>query len=268
MERLFSLTSFSLCILLTVLSPASALAAETLSIPPDHTAVYKVMYKGEDLAKVTIQLVHEGDTSTLHGYTHDMQGLADLLKVKGVQTVTGHWQDGNFKPDNYDFSFSLVGYKSNWQAIFDWPEGIVTTNGKSGKVQLPLTGGAFDPFSLSLNVGSLLEQGQTQIEVNIIDEDKLQNHLYQVESVEPVDTAMGCLQTTRVKRIRKKKSKRTSLAWYANDYSYIPVQMQHFKKNGKGLSMQLINLEIAGQPIQVVASCMNGDAEARQAGAG
>ena len=268
MERLFSPTSFLLCTLFLAFSPGPAFAAGTFAIPPDYTAVYKVMYKGDELAGVTIQLSHQDKAWTLHGYTHDMQGLADLLKVKGIQTVTGHWQDGSFKPDNYDFSFSLVGYKSVWQANFDWPEGIVTTSGKSGNVQLPLTGGAFDPFSLSLNVGSLLEQGQKQIEVNIIDEDKLQNHLYQVELVEPVDTAMGCLQTTRVKRIRKKKSKRTSLAWYANDYSYIPVQMQHFKKNGKGISMQIIGLEVEGRPIQAVASCITNSVEARQAGPG
>jgi hypothetical protein len=267
-ERLYSSTIFFLSTLLLAFSPTPGFAAEIFAIPPDYTAVYKVMHKGDDLAGVTIQLSHQDETWTLHGYTHDMQGLADLLKVKGAQTVTGRWQDGNFKPDNYDFSFSLVGYNSAWQASFDWSADIVTTSGKSGNVQLPLTGGAFDPFSLSLNVGSLLEQGQTHMEVNIVDEDKLKTHVYQVEMEEPVDTALGCLETTRVKRIRNKKSKRTSLAWYANDYSYIPVQMRHFKKNGKGLSMQIVSLEVKGQPIRAVASCMTGDAEARQAGAG
>ena len=149
MERLYSPTAFLLCTLFLALSPAPAFAAENFAIPPDYTAVYKVMHKGDDLAEVTIQLSHQDDTWTLHGYTHDMQGLADLLNVKGAQTVTGKWQDGSFKPDNYDFSFGLVGYKSAWQANFDWPGGTVTTSGKSGDIQLPLTGGAVDPFSLS-----------------------------------------------------------------------------------------------------------------------
>ena len=267
MERLFSPTTLLLCALFSVFPLVSGEATEAPAIPPDYTAVYQVMRNGKELAEVTIQLSHQGDTWTLHGYTHDMQGLADLLKVKGVQTVTGSWQDGSFMPDNYDFSFSLVGYKSAWHANFDWPEGIVTTSGKSGDVQLPLTGGAVDPFSLSLNIGAYLDQNQARMAVNIIEEDAVENHVYQADLEEPVDTALGCLQTTRVKRVRE-NSKRTSLAWYANDHSYVPVQMQHFKNNGNGLSMQIIALEVAGRPVQPVASCMTDNPEARQAGLG
>lgn len=267
MVRLSNPASVLLCTLLLASPLAQAEAAEPQAIPPDYTAVYQVMRNGKDLAEVTIQLSHQGDTSTLHGYTHDMRGLADLLNVKGVQTVTGRWQDGSFMPDNYDFSFSLVGYKSAWQASFDWPEGIVTTSGKSGDVRLPLTGGAMDPFSLSLNIGSYLDQDQARMTVNIIEEDEVENHLYQADLEEPFDTVLGCLRTTRVKRIRE-NSKRTSLAWYANDHSYIPVRMEHFRKNGKGLSMQIISLEVAGQAVQPVTSCMTADSESRQAGLG
>jgi len=267
MERLFSLTTLLLCMLFSAFPLESGEAAEALATPPDFTAVYQVTRNDKDMAEVTVQLSHQDNIWTLHGYTHDMQGLADLLNVKGAQTVTGRWQGGSFKPENYDFSFSLVGYKTAWHAEFDWPSGVVTTRSKSGDVQLPLTGSAVDPFSLSLNIGSYLDQNQAHMTVNIIDEDKIENHVYLADLEESVDTPLGCLETTRVKRIRNNE-KRTSLAWYANDYSYIPVLIRHFKKNLKGIKLQIISLEIAGQQVQPVASCRRNDSEPKLAGLG
>lgn len=267
MERLFSPTTLLLCALFSAFPLVSGEAAETPAIPPDYTAVYQVIRNDKDMAEVTVQLSHQDNIWTLHGYTHDMQGLADLLNVKGTQTVTGSWQDGSFIPANYDFSFSLVGYKTAWHAEFDWPSGIVTTSSKSGDVQLPITGGAVDPFSLSLNISSYLDQNQARMMINIVDENKIENHVYQADLEESVDTPLGCLETTRVKRIRKNE-KRTSLVWYANDHSHVPVLMQHFKKNRKGMKLQIISLEIAGQAVQPVTSCIRSDSESNLTGLG
>jgi len=233
---------------------ASAEAAEPAAIPRDYTAVYEVLRNDKNLAEVTVRLSHKDDTWTLHGFAHDMQGLANLLNVKGAQTVTGKWRDGRFLPENYDFSFSLIGYKTAWHAVFDWPAGVVTTRSKKGDVQLPLANGAVDPFSLSLNIRSHLSENQARMAVEVIDEDEIDNHVYQADQEEKVNTALGCLETTRVKRIRE-NSKRTSLVWYARDLDYVPVLAQHFKKKSKGLRLQIISLEVEGQPVQPRVPC-------------
>ena len=82
-----------------------------------------------------------------------------------------------------------------------------------------------------------------------------------------MDTPIGCLETTRVKRIRE-NAKRTSLVWYANDYNYVPVLMQHSKKNGNGLNLQIISLEVAGKPVRPAISCDAGDSGTHTSGAG
>ena len=233
----------------------------------EYIAVYEVLRNDKILAEVTIQLSQEDDTWTLHGFTHDTRGLADILNVKGVQTATGQWQGGRFMPEKYDFSFKLVGYKTSWHAEFDWTSRVVTTRSKSGKKQLPLASGAVDPFSLFLNISSYLSEKQPQVAVDVVDEDEIENHVYRVDLEAPVQTALGCLATTRVKRIRE-NSKRTSMAWYANDYNYIPVQLQHFKKKGKGLGMRIISLDVAGLAIQPVASCENDDSGSHRANMG
>jgi len=213
-----------------------------------------VLRNGKALAKVTIKLSHEDDNWTLHGHTHDMKGLADLLNIKGSQTTTGKWQQGAFIPEEYQYSFSVVGYSTAWKANFDWPSGVVTTKNKKGQTRLPLDGGAIDPFSLSLNISSHLAKNQPIMRIDIVDENEIDRQEYQLEPGEAVDTALGCMDTTRVKRIHK-NPKRTSLVWYADEHNYIPVAMQHAKKNGNDLKMQIISLDINGQSIQTRGPC-------------
>lgn len=234
--------------------PVAALAGEAIAAPREYSAVYNVLRRGETLAKVTISLARHEDGLLMQGFTHDMQGLADLLKVRGKQSVRGTWTDGHFQPVEYKFLFSLIGYKSTWQAEYDWLAGIVITHSKSDEHRLPLTSGAADPLTLFLNTRTHLASGQSQMEVDIIDEDEIKQHLYVVEQNESLQTKLGCIETTRVKRIRK-NAKRNSLAWYANDYDYIPVQLLHEKKGGKDLTMKLVSLVFEGQQVSAPDAC-------------
>jgi hypothetical protein len=213
-----------------------------------------VLRNGNWLAEVTVQLSRQGDTWTLHGFTHDTRGLADVLNVRGVQTTTGKFQEGRFYPDDYKFSFSLIGYKFAWHAAFDWPAFVVSSRGKKWDTELSLEGGAIDPFSLSLKIRSLLAANTQHMAVNVIDEDRIDQQVYRVESKEAVDTALGCMDTTRVSRVRD-NTKRTSMIWYANDHDYIPVLLRHSKKKGNDFKLKIISLEVAGQSVQAENRC-------------
>ena len=254
MVRFTKSISLLACLLYSAFPAISANAVEAQPVPQDYTAIYEVLRNGKALAKVTIKLSHESDTWTLHGHTHDMKGLANLLNIKGSQTTTGKLQKGAFIPEEYQYSFSVVGYSTAWKANFDWPSGVVTTSNKKGQTQLPLDGGAIDPFSLSLNISSHLAKNQPIMRINIVDENEIDRQDYQLEPYEQVDTALGCMDTTRVKRIHK-NPKRTSLVWYADEHNYIPVAMQHAKKKGNDLKMQIISLDINGQLIQSAGPC-------------
>jgi len=260
MTRFFKLSFLLLGIASAPLQAAPSNTEESPVIPRDYIAVYQVLRNNKDVAEVTISLTHQDKLWTLHGFTHDMHGLAKALHVKGSQTAIGKWEDGRFLPDEYKFSFSLLGYKTGWKAHYDWSSGIVTTRAKSGETQLPLEGSAFDPFSLSLNIRSLLAQNRTGMTVNVIDEDKIENHRYQAAADDSFDSALGCLHTTRLSRIRD-NSKRTSEAWYANDHDYIPVQMQHSKKKGNKLELKIISLEVDGRKVEPTAPCATNDRE-------
>ncbi len=248
----------SVVLLLFALSPALQAdypgSSGSVISPHDYTAVYQVLRNDKEVGEVTISLSHQDEVWTLHGYTHDMRGLAKLLKIRGSQTSTGKWVDGRFQPDHFNIKFSLIGYKTGWNAAFNWSTGRVTTTSKDGDTQLSLLGGATDPFSLSLNIRSLLAENQTQMTLNVIDEDIVDIEVYAAEADESFDTALGCLQTMQVRRIRKNK-KRSSLIWYASDYDYVPVKMHHSKKNGHKLELHISSLNFNGQIVKPIGAC-------------
>ncbi|MCW8926329.1 MAG: DUF3108 domain-containing protein [Xanthomonadales bacterium] len=254
MEHFTRLVVFLVFLLISAAIPVTVAAAGPIAAPREYSAVYEVQRKGERVANVTLELSRQDDTWSYRGFTHDMRGLGKLLHARGEQVVTGTFQDGIFQPDEFRFSFSVVGFKSRWGANFDWPAGTVTVGKKSRMTTLPLAGGAMDPMSLFLNTGSLLSEGQTQMAINVIDEDEIENHLYEAQPGILLNTPLGCLETTQVKRIRE-NSKRTSLAWYAPDFGYIPVQLHHFRKNDIGMQMKIISLSINGQQIALSDSC-------------
>lgn len=238
-------------LLLIGLSPA--LLADYLP-PRDYTAVYQVLRNDKQVGAVTISLSHQGDVWTLHGFTHDMRGLAKMLNIKGSQTSTGKWTDGRFLPHDYKVSFSLIGYKNGWNADFDWTTDVVTTTSKDTQTRLSLLGGAVDPFSLSLSIRSLLAENQSQMKLDVIDEDLIDSEVYAAKTDEFFDSALGCLQTTRVERIRE-NNKRSSMIWYADDHDFVPVLMHHSKRKGNKLELQITSLAIDGQKITPIAAC-------------
>ena len=260
MARFINLKLLLLCCFSPVLS-ASSLPGESIEIIPlDYTAIYQVLRNDKNVAEVTIDLSHQDKLWTLHGYTHDLRGFAKALNIKASQTAVGQWRDGRFLPDDFKLSFSLIGYKTGWDASFDWSTGVVISKNKKGETNLPLTGGAIDPFSLSLNIGSFLAENKTQMTVNVLDEDEIDTHVYQTELVEAFNSNLGCLHTTQVNRIRK-NTKRRSQVWYANDYNYIPVLMHHSKKNGTKLELQILSLSLDGEKIMPGDSCMKNEFE-------
>ena len=254
MGPLFKFNSLLLSIVLTGIQPSLANAADSFAIPQDYSATYKVLHNGNKRAEVTVSLSHQGDTWTLHGFIHDTRGLADVLNVQGTQTSNGKWLDGRFVPDDYSFSFSLIGYRSAWQADFDWSSGIVTSRGKKRDTKLSLANGATDPFSLSLNIRSLLTEDLHQMAVYVLDEDKIDQQVYRADINQSLDTALGCMETTRVSRLRN-NSKRTSMFWYANKHDYIPVLIRHSKKKGSDFRLKIISLNVGGQPVHKVNPC-------------
>ena len=254
MGLFIKLNSLLLFIVLSSIQPDLAEAAGSKAIPREYTATYKVLHNGNRLANVTVRLSHRDDIWTLHGFTHDTRGLAGVLNVRGVQTTTGKWQDGRFYPDDYRFSFSLIGYKSAWLSDFDWPSGTVTSSGRKWDKKLSLEGGAIDPFSLSLNIRALLTESPQHMAINVLDEDKIDQQEYQSDRNEMLDTALGCMNTTRVKRMRS-NAKRTSMFWYAHDHDYVPILILHSKKNGNDFKLKIISLDIGGQLVEPVSHC-------------
>ena len=254
MGLLIKITSFLLIIILSSVFAGTVKADGPATIPESFTATYQVLHKNRRLANVTVMLSRNGNNWRLHGYTHDTRGLASLLKVRGTQTTTGWWQEGRFYPEDYQFAFSLIGYKTAWFADFDWATGTVTSKSRKWHKVLPMEGGLVDPLSLSMNIGLRLLDNPHKVAISVLDEDKIDQQFYQQDRDETFDTALGCVKATRVSRVRS-HSKRTSIFWYADDYAYLPILIRHAKNDGNDFKLKIISLAVGGKPIQAASKC-------------
>ena len=111
MNHLFKHGLLSLCVLPAILHADPLNTGDPSVYPRAYKAVYQVLRNYKDVARVTVGLSHQHKLWTLHGYTHDTRGMAKFLRIKGAQTTTGTWGNGRFIPDEYEQSFSLIGYK-------------------------------------------------------------------------------------------------------------------------------------------------------------
>ena len=254
-ERLHRPVALTVFLLALANLPQPAIADQSSHFTPsEYTAVYEVLRNGEKVANVTLELSLQGEEWAFRGFTHDMRGLGKVLNVKGRQGVTGKWRDGSFWPDNFTFSFSLVGFRSRWQADFDWLAGSVVAGKKSKKTTLPLSSRAMDPMSLMLNTGAMLATGRFEMTIDVIDQDEIESQLYRAHPGEFLDTGLGCLKTTRVERVRD-NTKRRSMAWYAEELAYIPLRLRHLKKKGSSMEVSIVTLRINGQQTHGAAIC-------------
>jgi len=128
------------------------------------------------------------------------------------------------------------------------------TRGSRGTVPLQMTEDAIDPLSLSLNLRSELVKNETEMSAHVVEEDKIKGHVYKVAGVETTDTALGCINTTRLQRLRNNPN-RISQGWYARNYNFILVRMQHKSNRGNNLELQITALEIEDKTIKTVAPC-------------
>jgi len=258
MANLFKRFSQLICTVLLAALSLQAQAADHSSMPREYTALYNILRNHKVLGQLTVSLSHNDDIWTMHGTIHDVHGLAKLLAVKGMQRSTGRWQDDQFKPETYEYFFSVIGHKSGWLAKYDWPGPTITTREKRKELAFPLDNDTTDPLSISLSIRSHLMEGTHRFTINVVDRDEVKALRFQSHDEESTSTALGCFETIYVEHVLEKPSKRQTLGWYAKNLDFVPVRMDYVKKKGNDYSLRLISLEMEGKPTLTGQECQPG----------
>jgi hypothetical protein len=236
----------------------TALMLWPVAIPADELTPYEARYSvyrnGKFTGETTVKLELDGNRWSMHSEARGTRGLARLLKLRNTEHSDGEVTEGKFLPSSYEHHTRAMGIDRRWTAAFDWETRLVQTQTRDGDFSLPLESGTLDPLSLDLALRQVLPEGVVEWQGQMVDEDEIKLHRYRITAAESRDTALGCLNTHRVERLRE-NSQRYTRAWYASELEYVVVRLEHGKYEGDSMEMRIESLVVGDETHEPGSPC-------------
>ncbi|MEM1411226.1 MAG: DUF3108 domain-containing protein [Pseudomonadota bacterium] len=250
-----TLLALALTIAVLTSSTLCASLSQASEPPVPFTANMEFLRNGKLIGEATFSFEVNGSEWVLRSEMAGTRGVAKFLGVRENSESIGQWIDGSPRPERFQQTVKVSIKTVETRGVFDWEQGTVLSVHEDGETTLPLTPGILDPVSVGLAVRSGLGTGLREWHLPMVDEDEIEEQHFRAEGAEALDTALGCLQTERVDKIRAASSTRYTRTWYAEDYDWIPVHVAHGKTDGDQMETRLVSLVVDGQTIEKAPAC-------------
>jgi len=222
--------------------------------PADFEAHLELYRNGKLTGEMQFRLTTDGGRWTMHNKTEGTRGLASWIGLEESSTSEGDWYLDQPRPLRFERTVRAIK-KMHWSATFDWPNASVHTVYPDGESTVALEPGVLDEQSIGLAIRQGLERGEEEWLLRQVDEDEIEEAHFKVTSVEAVQTQLGCFRAYVVEKIRAATSKRYTRTWYAADYAFVPIRMEHGKHGGDHIEGQVIALTLGGEPVTGGTDC-------------
>jgi len=244
--RVIGLVSISFAVVL--LSPGLTATPAKNTLIASYSAKYSANYSGLDI-KAYHQLQQLDDGS----YTETLDAKSILGKIKeSAKFVVNEQQQ--IIPYEYNYKRSIVGISRIEAQVFDWPNKKLRYS-KNDKVQLvDLELGALGVVTHKLQLRRDLQQGETVFSYPVMVRGKRKQYDYKVVASEVLSTAIGPLNTTKIRRVYN-DSTRETVIWLATDWDFLVVQLSHTEK-GDNHQLKIIQGRVNDRdilPLQSIA---------------
>lgn len=229
------LAMIGIALVAVIHTPAALSDQQTLQPPTPYSASYQARAMGmRTEAFRELKRLPDGSYQLQHGLHLRALG-ATLVRVN--ESSQFEWQDHGVVPLRYEFQQSGVRRRDE-VILFDWAAGQATLHRDGNTRQDTLSHGMLDALSASAQASALLAQlaqqrdfsagnlrlSYTLMAINMIDE-----HEFEIEGTEVIETGIGPLNTVRLKRIRDADSKRSTTLWLAIDHEYTLARLQQIE---------------------------------------
>ncbi|MEM7284135.1 MAG: DUF3108 domain-containing protein, partial [Pseudomonadota bacterium] len=138
------------------------------------------------------------------------------LTASGLQPLAYEFQDGSKRN------------KRGESATFDWEQKVVMASYKGEATQLPLQTGVVDRNLVPLMMMHQCPKTLTQTQV--VSRGSIRNYKFQSLGPETIDTAIGRLDTIKVKQWREGSS-RSTISWVSPKHNCLFVRIHQFKED-------------------------------------
>lgn len=208
----------------------------------DYSASYTAKYNGIDI-KANYSLEYLGNKLFVE------KSEAKSLFGKITEEAEFLINDTNeIVPQKYLYRRSLLGVSRKEDQIFHWGSNQVTytKNGDSRLVTLPM--GSLDMVTHKVQLRRDLKAGKKVFSYPVMSRGKVKTYDYEVIKSEILMTALGPLNTTKVRRVVSKDKKRETVIWMAADWDYLVVKLVHSEK-GDSHQLDISSGQVGGKKI-------------------
>jgi hypothetical protein len=200
-------------------------------------AVYRLEHGDWRVGTRSLNLSRDENNTFLLESNATSQGLAALFVDNIIERGSYRIIDTLVTPISYSYE-QVGGKKRRVRIDFDWANGRATNTIGDEPWQMKIPPGTQDKLGLFLSLMADLQKGKRDITYPIADGGKLKSYRFNAVKEEILETTLGRLQTVKLKRIRKKKTRETYI-WCARELNYLMVRMEQYKDGEHVITMAI-----------------------------
>jgi hypothetical protein len=218
-----------------------ALAADLKPFSASYTADWKQLPMSGTAER---SLTQAGDTWTLNFKAAMMiASLTESSTIKVDKDV--------LLPQSYHFERGGLGKSKKVDLDFDWASKFVTGTDRNDAVKLPLNRGVVDKSTYQLALQQDVAAGKKSMSYQVVDGNEIETYDFRVLGTEKVATKAGQVDAVKVERVRDPtQTKRTTVLWFAKDWSYLLVRLQQVETDGKEYNIMLQDGTVDGKAVK------------------
>lgn len=149
----------------------------------------------------------------------------------------------------YHYKRSILGIKKTEKLSYDRSTGIANYKSKKKKREVTLNDGYLNRLSYQVQLQRDLFNGKdSPFSYQVISRGRLKTYNFEILGTEVLDTPLGKINTTKVKRVRDDDDRET-LFWFAPQWNYTLVQLWQREKGGEDYKIVLQEGTLNGQAL-------------------
>lgn len=235
--------------LLSVMS-LHALASQADTPLTAFTANYKANIKGFSVSA-------KRELTALENGQYQLTFTADSWAARIEEQSLFEWKDEKIKPVNYRYYQTAFGKERKQTLLFthtkndtetDASSITINSNNDGDTAQLDAPADTLDKLSYQLQLQYDIARSVNDLAYTIADKGRLKGYQFEILENETLDTALGKIDTIKVKVIREDPNK-TTLLWFARDWQYLLTRLEQFKSDKKTLTIDLKEASVAGKKV-------------------
>jgi len=182
-------------------------------------------------------------------YRFDVESIAADIK----ESTTFSWQNDHITPLNYQYKLSpFLASNRKRKVSFNWQQKTVQSSYKDKKWTLEAVPvNSQDRLSYQLQMLVDVKSGKQDMVYPIVHKGKVKDSHFRVLREEPLQTALGKLNSILVEKVRAATKKRKTFLWFARDHAFLLLKMHQIEKEGDEYEINITSAEINGVSIKV-----------------